>query len=152
MDICRPLRCTHEDFFTLHLDGLVQERCNSSVLAMELRLSCTNPSISFWINICALNMYEVWCMCQFGEYVCISDKFICTEHTMWSTWETCLPCKWIYLHQGFVINTVMYGEYWFYWHKACLMYKELKQCHFDKIFITGCTGSCHFDNFQCSQS
>ena len=26
-------------------DGLVQERCNSSALAMELRLSCTNPSI-----------------------------------------------------------------------------------------------------------
>ena len=25
-------------------DGLVQERRNSSVLAMELRLSCTNPS------------------------------------------------------------------------------------------------------------
>ena len=23
--------------------------------------------------------------------------------------------------------------------------------HFDKIFITGCTGSCYFDNFQCSQ-
>ena len=29
----------------LHIDGLVQERCNSSALAMELRLSCTNPSI-----------------------------------------------------------------------------------------------------------
>ena len=26
-----------------------------------------------------------------------------------------------------------------------------KCCHFDEIFITGCTGSCHFDNFQCSQ-
>ena len=26
------------------IDGLVQERCNSSALAMELRLSCTNPS------------------------------------------------------------------------------------------------------------
>ena len=25
------------------LDGLVQERCNFSVLAMELHLSCTNP-------------------------------------------------------------------------------------------------------------
>ena len=25
------------------IDGLVQERRNSSVLAMELRLSCTNP-------------------------------------------------------------------------------------------------------------
>ena len=27
-----------------HIDGLVQERRNSSALAMELRLSCTNPS------------------------------------------------------------------------------------------------------------
>ena len=30
---------------TLHIDGLEQERSNSSVVAMELRLSCTNPSI-----------------------------------------------------------------------------------------------------------
>ena len=28
-----------------HYDGLVQERRNSSTLAMELRLSCINPSI-----------------------------------------------------------------------------------------------------------
>ena len=28
-----------------HTDGLVRERRNSSVLAMELRLSCTNQSI-----------------------------------------------------------------------------------------------------------
>ena len=27
----------------LQIDGLVQERHNSSALAMELRLSCTNP-------------------------------------------------------------------------------------------------------------
>ena len=27
-----------------YIDGLVQGRCNSSALAMELRLSCTNPS------------------------------------------------------------------------------------------------------------
>ena len=26
-----------------------------------------------------------------------------------------------------------------------------KCCHFDEIFITGCTGSCQNDNFQCSQ-
>ena len=30
-----------------YIDGLVQERRNSSALAMELRLSCTNPSIPF---------------------------------------------------------------------------------------------------------
>ena len=29
---------------TYHFDGLVQERSNSIALAMELRLSCTNPS------------------------------------------------------------------------------------------------------------
>ena len=29
----------------IHIDGLVQERHNSSALAMELHLSCTNPSI-----------------------------------------------------------------------------------------------------------
>ena len=28
-----------------HFDGLVQERRNSSALAMELRLSCNNPLI-----------------------------------------------------------------------------------------------------------
>ena len=28
-----------------HIDGLVQERCYFSALAMELSLSCTNPSI-----------------------------------------------------------------------------------------------------------
>ena len=28
----------------MHIDGLVQERRNSSALAVELRLSCTNPS------------------------------------------------------------------------------------------------------------
>ena len=32
-----------------HIDGLVQERRNSSALTMELRLSCTNPSI--WLFI-----------------------------------------------------------------------------------------------------
>ena len=33
-----------------HIDGLVQERCNSSVLAMELHRSCAKPSI--------------WCFCK----------------------------------------------------------------------------------------
>ena len=40
-------------YFKEIINGLVQERCNSSALAMELRLSCTNPSISW-------NMYCLW--------------------------------------------------------------------------------------------
>ena len=33
-----------------NIDGLVQERRNSSALAMELCLSCTNPSIRRSVN------------------------------------------------------------------------------------------------------
>ena len=33
---------------THHIDGLVQKRHNSSALAMELHLSCTNPSTCSW--------------------------------------------------------------------------------------------------------
>ena len=29
-------------------------------------------------------------------------------------------------------------------------YTETKSRHFDEILITGCTGNCDFDNFQCS--
>ena len=36
---------SYTDTWCTDIDGLVQERCNSSVIAMELCLSCTNPSI-----------------------------------------------------------------------------------------------------------
>ena len=39
---------------TYHIDGLMQEWRNSSALAVELRLSCTNPSISGWASVCLL--------------------------------------------------------------------------------------------------
>ena len=38
--------CNHHLVTCIQIDGLEQERRNSSALAMELRLSCTNPSIS----------------------------------------------------------------------------------------------------------
>ena len=46
---CRPgWWRQHYDLDVWHIEGLVQERRNSSALAMEFRLSCTNPSI--WFN------------------------------------------------------------------------------------------------------
>ena len=40
---------TNMDFDVfLHVDGLMQERCNSIAKALELYLSCTNPSLSCW--------------------------------------------------------------------------------------------------------
>ena len=39
----------------LHFHGLVQERRNSIANALELHLSCINPSISFWqVNVIGL--------------------------------------------------------------------------------------------------
>ena len=35
--------------------------------------------------------------------------------------------------------------------RANAAYTWNRKCHFEGISITGCTGSCHFDNFQCSQ-
>ena len=49
--------------FASHIDGLVQEKRNSSALAMELRLSCTNPSICIltcnWrVKSCATELFR----------------------------------------------------------------------------------------------
>ena len=44
-----------------NINGLVQERCNSSVLAMELHLSCTIPSTSYMPSVlmwCLLHGYQ----------------------------------------------------------------------------------------------
>ena len=59
----------------LDIDGLVQERCNSSALAMELRPFCTNPMIwwfrdievmtghfIYWLDIfCGIFVWDVFC-------------------------------------------------------------------------------------------
>ena len=61
--VSQPNHLYHENTYTwkdkisfetkprFHIDGLVQERSNSSPLAMELRLSCNNPSILSASNI-----------------------------------------------------------------------------------------------------
>ena len=51
----------------LYFDGLVQERHNSSVLAMELHISCSNPLI--WVFI----LCDKFCMLPF--LVCPCNKF-----------------------------------------------------------------------------
>ena len=43
--LCVILRKLIVSYTALYIDGLVQDRHNYSALAMELHLSCTNPSI-----------------------------------------------------------------------------------------------------------
>ena len=49
----------------IKIDGLVQERRNSSALAMELRLSCTNPSNGFIFRMEILHM--PWLLVSVGH-------------------------------------------------------------------------------------
>ena len=44
--------------FILNIYGLMQERCNSSALALELHLSCINPSIYVLFHFCVHCIYN----------------------------------------------------------------------------------------------
>ena len=57
-----------------HFDGLVQERRNSSALAMELRLSCINLSI--YIQVEPLTKWLPFCFSrQYFKYIFLKEKF-----------------------------------------------------------------------------
>ena len=58
------------------IDGLVQERRNSSALAMELRLSCINPSLQY--NIHRLVSYKIW------QPLALSNKDRSLLHWAWT--------------------------------------------------------------------
>ena len=54
------VKLTHEGWnFGYLFDGLVQEILNSSALAMELRLSCSNPSICYCSETCTVMLIMV---------------------------------------------------------------------------------------------
>ena len=46
--------------FHYHIDGLVQERCNSIGNALELRFSCTNPLICKCLPLCHWTHWGQW--------------------------------------------------------------------------------------------
>ena len=78
---------------TMWYDGLVEERCNSSASAMELRLSCTNPSIcaksffmwKFFIQI-SMNfvpkdaMHNKPALAQIMDWCIAGDKASCESN------------------------------------------------------------------------
>ena len=81
----------------INIHRLVQERRNSSALAMELHLSCTNPSIcpclpwgliSTTCEIAVLRKYRKW------EYIFISLNKYRTEVSdtkIFYPWSACIP-------------------------------------------------------------
>ena len=66
-----------------NMDGLVQERCNSIANALELHLSCTNPSIWFINTIILLHAAWQW-QVQDQTRNCISCcHWWMTENALW---------------------------------------------------------------------
>ena len=61
-----------------HVDGVVQERRNSSALAMELRLSCTNPSM---LKRSVINYLTKPTSTHFCHQ---SQKHIIIQHEIWA--------------------------------------------------------------------
>ena len=78
-------------------DGLVQERRNSSALAMELRLSCTNPSIYYKNTSTKASWsieYLLWGPWDIGRFLCnaveIGDMVmgVCFHSDVtWASWH-----------------------------------------------------------------
>ena len=75
----------------LYFDGLMQERCNSIVNALELRLSCTNPSI--WShNALICNKQSKMPTEKCILYV-VAHYFWADSRFASSQWETALLCN-----------------------------------------------------------
>ena len=95
-----------------------------------------------------------------------SRKDVCLYHSFssFSEFVTMMTAKWgvLYTCMDFA-ETVCYRlmngyEHVTYYemmpaYDAIILPGLLKRkcCHFEEISVTGCAGSCHFDNFRCSQ-
>ena len=118
--------CWNTDY-PLHIDGLVQERRNSSVLAMELCLCCTNPSIResisskmlvldnhvfswrwVWTAAFVLPLSLLCCM----QYCVMAEQPLRTIwHRLCNFWEVYLECPIGRLNDQ---NLATYSyQYWF---------------------------------------
>ena len=77
-----------------HINGLVQERCNSIADALELRLSCTNPSILQLFQLNCFNFLAAVCSQALiteaisqWQYYPILDSHVIALYMMAWFWE-----------------------------------------------------------------
>ena len=116
----------------MHFDGLVQERRNSSALAMELRFSSTNPSI---YNQCVTSI----------EFGMCSQRTIIIRYT--GTWgELCIYIGVTYYTPGDYINyntIVMWC--WLHAFYAFIVYYIFRKCSCNTPSLPFCRpGQLHF--------
>ena len=128
--------------FSQHFDGLMQERRNSIALAMELRLSCTNPSTHRFLNM----LFRLWLKIDEGSAL----------FHYWPLWGNPLDHRWIPLTKGqqygplilpfvFGLNNMLNkqsscqwfqtpGHSWCYYNASQWVYRECI-CNLTKIHL-----------------
>ena len=78
----------------LDIDGLVQERCNSIANALELHLSCTNPSIRVWKLVWHCSSYATsWCSPLTLSFLSSSSMISTNWVTLWTACNHQTPIK-----------------------------------------------------------
>ena len=77
--------CSGTSPLTLYINGLVQERRNSSVLAMKLNFSCTNPS-PYTCHIDVLFLYRFHIPCQWNNFEYELQSILQTIIVCFSPW------------------------------------------------------------------
>ena len=101
------LACARQCIMNLYIDGLVQERRNLSMLAMELRVSCTNYRYpEAWIDS---NYYAIyWDFALRCQYKCHKNIERHTAHTIVS-WPN--PKQWVIIHTSELIVIIRQSIY-----------------------------------------
>ena len=89
----------------LHIDGLVQERCNSNVLAMELRPSCINPSI--WCFIQWKCSFQMKTALPLAEKLGSTSPYICTQSRLNGLYRHCHVIDFLIIREHWKLNPII---------------------------------------------
>ena len=115
------LKSSHNNF---DIDGIVQERRNSSALTMELCLSCTKPSI-LCLRLCDWMSLQCWvhefttCPLCVNSFVCqftgksISNKLVCKFDRVGNS---LILIMWLCIDSNYWYILLLWYFKWFYFH------------------------------------
>ena len=108
----------------LHIDGFVQERCNSIANALELRLSCTNPSLC-WCPYSGRESFHGVSMMTGGPPDPAVD--MCKHWTSALSWEATRRSQ-----SGVVTRSgddvIYWGGVWSVWHCCITCHGNIPSC------------------------
>ena len=118
----------HDTGGRLNIDGLVQERCNSSASAMDFHLSCINPLIQ-WCDLTSIGIPMIKIRRSHDRFIWKDDLYIEMG-----------PLSIINIGSS---NKIQYPHEWMDQAWKCNSLTLKWKCrHFHQTLITGCTKSC----------